>query len=188
MEENPPTPHWNNFSGQTSEIKILQKNSHWLWSGGNLHYVGGGWHWMADIQFVVKSQTSTQFDVSENIFYLFILRLNKAALKRAVLWISWLVWPCNLLAFLIYKPLVFAFHCGSFLRSPEVSTGCSPEPLRNRVQSRLDLLKPKVTWAPPSKSPKSKPSVTSNWIRCTNIENNVFTSCNFSLVLYYLFA
>ncbi|XP_028255211.1 PCNA-interacting partner [Parambassis ranga] len=28
-------------------------------------------------------------------------------------------------------------------RSPEVSTGCSPEPLRNRVQSRLDLLKPK---------------------------------------------
>ncbi|KAM7378396.1 hypothetical protein PAMA_013346 [Pampus argenteus] len=47
-------------------------------------------------------------------------------------------------------------------RSPEVSTGCSPEPLRNRVQSRLDLLKPKVTWAPPSKSHKSKPSVTSN--------------------------
>ncbi|XP_008279100.1 PCNA-interacting partner [Stegastes partitus] len=29
-------------------------------------------------------------------------------------------------------------------RSPEVSTGCSPEPLRNRVQSRLDLLKPKA--------------------------------------------
>ncbi|XP_049892792.1 PCNA-interacting partner isoform X1 [Epinephelus moara] len=28
-------------------------------------------------------------------------------------------------------------------RSPEVSTGCSPEPLKNRVQSRLDLLKPK---------------------------------------------
>uniref|UniRef100_A0A3B4Z7N3 PCNA-interacting partner n=1 Tax=Stegastes partitus TaxID=144197 RepID=A0A3B4Z7N3_9TELE len=28
--------------------------------------------------------------------------------------------------------------------SPEVSTGCSPEPLRNRVQSRLDLLKPKI--------------------------------------------
>ncbi|XP_038137198.1 PCNA-interacting partner [Cyprinodon tularosa] len=30
-------------------------------------------------------------------------------------------------------------------RSPEVSTGCSPEPLRNRVQSRLNLLKPKAT-------------------------------------------
>ncbi|KAA8580328.1 hypothetical protein FQN60_005863 [Etheostoma spectabile] len=29
------------------------------------------------------------------------------------------------------------------LLSPEVSTGCSPEPLKNRVQSRLDLLKPK---------------------------------------------
>uniref|UniRef100_A0A3Q3AL55 PCNA-interacting partner n=1 Tax=Kryptolebias marmoratus TaxID=37003 RepID=A0A3Q3AL55_KRYMA len=29
-------------------------------------------------------------------------------------------------------------------RSPEVSTGCSPEPLRNRVQSRVNLLKPKV--------------------------------------------
>ncbi|XP_045928251.1 PCNA-interacting partner [Micropterus dolomieu] len=29
-------------------------------------------------------------------------------------------------------------------RSPEVPTGCSPEPLRNRVQSRLDLLKPKA--------------------------------------------
>ncbi|XP_041832837.1 PCNA-interacting partner [Melanotaenia boesemani] len=29
-------------------------------------------------------------------------------------------------------------------RSPEVSTGCSPEPLRNRVQSRLDLIKPKT--------------------------------------------
>ncbi|XP_054862631.1 PCNA-interacting partner isoform X2 [Amphiprion ocellaris] len=29
-------------------------------------------------------------------------------------------------------------------RSPEVSTGCSPEPLRNRVQSRLDPLKPKA--------------------------------------------
>uniref|UniRef100_A0A3Q4AWC2 PCNA-interacting partner n=1 Tax=Mola mola TaxID=94237 RepID=A0A3Q4AWC2_MOLML len=28
-------------------------------------------------------------------------------------------------------------------RSPKVSTGCSPEPLRNRVQSRQDLLKPK---------------------------------------------
>ncbi|KAK5615978.1 hypothetical protein CRENBAI_019451 [Crenichthys baileyi] len=28
-------------------------------------------------------------------------------------------------------------------RSPEVSTGCSPEPLKNRVQSRLNLLKPK---------------------------------------------
>ncbi|XP_037551571.1 PCNA-interacting partner [Nematolebias whitei] len=28
-------------------------------------------------------------------------------------------------------------------RSPEVSTGCSPEPLRNRAQSRLNLLKPK---------------------------------------------
>lgn len=38
----------------------------------------------------------------------------------------------------------------SLLRSPEVPTGCSPEPLRNRVQSRLDLLKPKVTRAPPS--------------------------------------
>ncbi|XP_069556531.1 PCNA-interacting partner [Brachyistius frenatus] len=31
----------------------------------------------------------------------------------------------------------------TLFRSPEVSTGCSPEPLRNRVQSRLDLLKPK---------------------------------------------
>ncbi|KAG7225579.1 hypothetical protein INR49_004985 [Caranx melampygus] len=29
-------------------------------------------------------------------------------------------------------------------RSPEVSTGSSPEPLKNRVQSRLDLLKPKA--------------------------------------------
>ncbi|XP_030575995.1 PCNA-interacting partner isoform X2 [Archocentrus centrarchus] len=29
-------------------------------------------------------------------------------------------------------------------RSPEMSTGCSLESLRNRVQSRLDLLKPKV--------------------------------------------
>nr|XP_015816841.2 PCNA-interacting partner [Nothobranchius furzeri] len=29
-------------------------------------------------------------------------------------------------------------------RSPEVPTGCSPEPLRNRVQSRLNLLKPKA--------------------------------------------
>ncbi|XP_068573298.1 PCNA-interacting partner [Cebidichthys violaceus] len=32
----------------------------------------------------------------------------------------------------------------SLFRSPEVSTGCSPEPLKNRVQSRLDLLKPKA--------------------------------------------
>ncbi|KAM3587846.1 uncharacterized protein V6R79_015199 [Siganus canaliculatus] len=32
----------------------------------------------------------------------------------------------------------------SLFRSPEVSTGCSPEPLRSRVQSRLDLLKPKA--------------------------------------------
>ncbi|XP_029318064.1 PCNA-interacting partner isoform X3 [Cottoperca gobio] len=31
----------------------------------------------------------------------------------------------------------------NLFRSPEVSTGCSPEPLKNRVQSRLDLLKPK---------------------------------------------
>lgn len=37
----------------------------------------------------------------------------------------------------------------SLLRSPEVPTGCSPEPLRNRVQSRLDLLKPKGTRPPP---------------------------------------
>ncbi|RVE56566.1 hypothetical protein OJAV_G00222380 [Oryzias javanicus] len=29
-------------------------------------------------------------------------------------------------------------------RSPEVSAGCSPEPLRNRVQNRLNLLKPKA--------------------------------------------
>ncbi|KAM4614800.1 PCNA-interacting partner [Polymixia lowei] len=33
----------------------------------------------------------------------------------------------------------------TLFRSPEVSTGCSPEPLRNRVQSRQDLLKPKVS-------------------------------------------
>ncbi|XP_014909539.1 PCNA-interacting partner [Poecilia latipinna] len=33
----------------------------------------------------------------------------------------------------------------TLFRSPEVSTGCSPEPLRNRVQSRLNLLKPKAT-------------------------------------------
>lgn len=65
-----------------------------------------------------------------------------------------------------------------------MSTGCSPAPLRNRVQSRLDQLKPKVMWAPWSKSLKSEPSVTSNWIRCTNIENNIFTSCNFFLVLF----
>ncbi|XP_067346230.1 PCNA-interacting partner isoform X2 [Channa argus] len=32
----------------------------------------------------------------------------------------------------------------TLFRSPEVPTGCSPEPLRNRVQSRLDLLKPKA--------------------------------------------
>ncbi|XP_060925226.1 PCNA-interacting partner [Limanda limanda] len=32
----------------------------------------------------------------------------------------------------------------TLFRSPEVSTGCSPEPLKNRVQSRLDLLKPKA--------------------------------------------
>ncbi|XP_026217240.1 PCNA-interacting partner [Anabas testudineus] len=32
----------------------------------------------------------------------------------------------------------------TLFRSPEVSAGCSPEPLRNRVQSRLDLLQPKV--------------------------------------------
>ncbi|XP_070709737.1 PCNA-interacting partner [Pempheris klunzingeri] len=32
----------------------------------------------------------------------------------------------------------------TLFRSPEVSNGCSPEPLRNRVQSRLDLLKPKA--------------------------------------------
>ncbi|PWA30181.1 hypothetical protein CCH79_00014932, partial [Gambusia affinis] len=31
----------------------------------------------------------------------------------------------------------------TLFRSPEASTGCSPEPLRNRVQSRLNLLKPK---------------------------------------------
>ncbi|KAK2859167.1 hypothetical protein Q5P01_003787 [Channa striata] len=31
----------------------------------------------------------------------------------------------------------------TLFRSPEVPTGCSPEPLKNRVQSRLDLLKPK---------------------------------------------
>uniref|UniRef100_A0A3B4H7E3 PCNA-interacting partner n=1 Tax=Pundamilia nyererei TaxID=303518 RepID=A0A3B4H7E3_9CICH len=34
--------------------------------------------------------------------------------------------------------------CVLTLFSPEVSTGCSPEPLKNRVQSRLDLLKPKI--------------------------------------------
>nr|XP_040030579.1 PCNA-interacting partner [Gasterosteus aculeatus aculeatus]XP_040030580.1 PCNA-interacting partner [Gasterosteus aculeatus aculeatus]XP_040030581.1 PCNA-interacting partner [Gasterosteus aculeatus aculeatus] len=32
----------------------------------------------------------------------------------------------------------------ALFRSPEVSTGRSPEPLKNRVQSRLDLLKPKA--------------------------------------------
>ncbi|XP_056131882.1 PCNA-interacting partner [Lampris incognitus] len=32
----------------------------------------------------------------------------------------------------------------ALFRSPEAPTGCSPEPLRNRVQSRQDLLKPKV--------------------------------------------
>ncbi|KAM9845550.1 PCNA-interacting partner [Aulostomus maculatus] len=32
----------------------------------------------------------------------------------------------------------------TLFRSPEASTGCSPEPLKNRVQSRLDLLKPKA--------------------------------------------
>ncbi|XP_036976991.1 PCNA-interacting partner [Acanthopagrus latus] len=32
----------------------------------------------------------------------------------------------------------------TLFRSPEVSTGCSPEPLKNRVQSRLELLKPKT--------------------------------------------
>ncbi|XP_029017036.1 PCNA-interacting partner isoform X2 [Betta splendens] len=32
----------------------------------------------------------------------------------------------------------------TLFRSPEVTTGSSPEPLRNRVQSRADLLKPKV--------------------------------------------
>lgn len=49
--------------------------------------------------------------------------------------------------------LVFlSAHCCLVLRSPEVSTGGSPEPLSNRVQSRLDLLKPKVKWAPVSKS------------------------------------
>uniref|UniRef100_A0A8C3ACI4 PCNA-interacting partner n=1 Tax=Cyclopterus lumpus TaxID=8103 RepID=A0A8C3ACI4_CYCLU len=31
-------------------------------------------------------------------------------------------------------------------RSPEVPTGCSPEPLKSRVLTRLDLLKPKVTF------------------------------------------
>lgn len=34
-------------------------------------------------------------------------------------------------------------------RSPEVATGSSPEPLRNRAQSRLHLLKPKVASGPP---------------------------------------
>ncbi|XP_053719777.1 PCNA-interacting partner [Synchiropus splendidus] len=33
----------------------------------------------------------------------------------------------------------------SLFRSPEVSTGSSPEPLKNRVRSRLDLIKPKPT-------------------------------------------
>uniref|UniRef100_A0A672J9R2 PCNA-interacting partner n=1 Tax=Salarias fasciatus TaxID=181472 RepID=A0A672J9R2_SALFA len=33
----------------------------------------------------------------------------------------------------------------TLFRSPEVSTGSSPEPLRNRVQSRAALLRPKVT-------------------------------------------
>ncbi|CAG5927379.1 unnamed protein product [Menidia menidia] len=32
----------------------------------------------------------------------------------------------------------------TLFRSPEVSSGCSPQPLRNRVQSRLDLIKPKA--------------------------------------------
>ncbi|XP_076015806.1 PCNA-interacting partner isoform X2 [Genypterus blacodes] len=32
----------------------------------------------------------------------------------------------------------------ALFRSPEASTGCSPEPLRSRVQSREDLLKPKI--------------------------------------------
>nr|XP_019960504.1 PREDICTED: PCNA-interacting partner isoform X1 [Paralichthys olivaceus] len=32
----------------------------------------------------------------------------------------------------------------TLFRSPEVSTGSSPQPLKNRVQSRLDLLKPKA--------------------------------------------
>lgn len=67
----------------------------------------------------------------------------------------------HLLVGVITEPFLTS-HCGSPLRSPEVSTGCSPEPLRNRVQSRLDLLKPKVTWAPGSKIPESKPSLSSN--------------------------
>ncbi|XP_074553782.1 PCNA-interacting partner [Halichoeres trimaculatus] len=32
----------------------------------------------------------------------------------------------------------------TLFRSPEVASGCSPEPLKTRVQSRLDLLKPKA--------------------------------------------
>lgn len=143
------------------------------------HYVWGGWHCMAGIQFV-KKFSLTPVDTSSTC------NEQSGSKKQWVDFLvgaTWLVEPSNL-----PLTLPFASHCGSPCRSPEVPTGCSPEPLRNRVQSRLDLLKPKVMWAPSSKSPKSKPSVTSNWIRCTNMENNVFTSCNFSLVLYYLFS
>lgn len=52
-----------------------------------------------------------------------------------------------------------------------MATGSSPEPLRNRVQSRLHLLKPKVTSGPPFLSEDlriQKLLDTSNWIRRTN--------------------
>ncbi|TNM91573.1 hypothetical protein fugu_019953 [Takifugu bimaculatus] len=45
------------------------------------------------------------------------------------------------------QPIVSGGEANSFLalfRSPEVSTGASPEPLKNRIQSRRDLLKPKA--------------------------------------------
>lgn len=63
----------------------------------------------------------------------------------------------------------------SLLRSPEVPTGCSPEPLRNRVQSRLDLLKPKVMRPPSPPPPLFGPRASNPNHQLPQIESDVQT-------------
>lgn len=67
MEENPPTlPRWNNFSGQTSAIKIITKQS--------LAVVARGTYIMSeadDVEWLVSSLSERPLGVTlvENVFF-----------------------------------------------------------------------------------------------------------------------
>lgn len=62
-----------------------------------------------------------------------------------------------------------------------MATGSSPEPLRNRVQSRLHLLKPKVTSGPPFLSEDLNKLNQKNKHWEGGQKKKSFTSCNFCL-------